>query len=97
MTGAGASGEIREISPYTNSSSMRSPTQRTVWPEKPFDKSSKSIIKTLHLLLESDAIALTRPKPILRSSMILSENRFPLFGIMVQRVSESDHRDPDSL
>src|SRR5215831_9740889 len=42
MTGAGASGEIRDTSPYTNSSSMRSPTHSTVRPEIVCDKASKS-------------------------------------------------------
>src|SRR6185437_11852580 len=42
MTGAGASGEIRDTSPYTNSSSMRSPTHSTVRLEIACDKASKS-------------------------------------------------------
>src|SRR5690349_14069049 len=42
MTGAGASGETRDTSPYTNSSSMRSPMQSTVRLEIRCDKASKS-------------------------------------------------------
>src|SRR6185312_9522746 len=39
-----ASGEIRETSPETNSSSIRSPTHSTVWRAISCDKASKSNI-----------------------------------------------------